>query len=279
MSDLRRSYLRDGYVIARRLIAPASLDRVLDDIKRVFEQQVVRQAAVLPSEPEFDSFSRVLVGLFKADQPAYLAAAKLAQYTVSLHRLSLCDEILTTLKALGLEFPTVSTRQVLHIMADALRIEGGYHKTPPHQDWRSVQGSLDGAIVWMPFSDVGADNYPLEVIPESHRRGLLPSEEDPFGHRIAEGALDESRFVPLEVAKGDVVFLSAFTVHRTGVKGGRNVRVSGSFRFNNAAEPTFIERNYPNPYIYRPDMRLLRDGFPSSADIERVFPAKTPSSD
>jgi hypothetical protein len=39
----------------------------------------------------------------------------------------------------GLAVPALSTRPVFHYMADQLKIEGGYHKAPIHQDWRSVQ--------------------------------------------------------------------------------------------------------------------------------------------
>lgn len=272
MSELRDSYLEHGYVVARNLVTHEALDHVFRGMERIFAQQASRLGFRPGADSGLDNFSEMAAWLFRTDQAAYLAAAKLAQHAVALHRLSLCDEILRVLAELGIEHPTVSTRQVLHIMADSLRIEGGYHKTPPHQDWRSIQGSIDGVVVWLPFGEVGLDNYPLEVIPGSHRLGLLPSADDPFGHRIAEGKFDESAFVPLEVSKGDAVFLTSFTVHRTGSKGGKRVRVAGSFRFNNAAESTFIARNYPNPYIYRPDMRLLQEGFPSDAEIAAVFP-------
>lgn len=275
MTRIKREYLENGYAISRKLISGLVLDSVREEIQRLFEQQAKQCRIPADTSSGLDDFSRVAAGLFKADQTRYLAAAKLAQYTVSLHKLSLCDEILGVLHDLGLELPTVSTRQVLHIMADSLRVQGGYHKTPAHQDWRSVQGSLDGIVVWVPFSDVGRDNYPLEVLPGSHRLGLLPSTDDPFGHKVADGVVDDKQFVPLKVSKGDVVFLSTFTVHRTGAKGGQNIRMSGSFRFNNAAEPTYIERNYPNPYIYRPDMRLLTEGFPTDSDLRHIFPTKS----
>jgi ectoine hydroxylase-related dioxygenase (phytanoyl-CoA dioxygenase family) len=280
MSGLKSSYVKNGYAVARNLVARPSLEKVLSDIERCFAQQAshhgIRSTPGTRQDATLDPFSETVIGLFKANQASYLAAAKLAQHAVSLHRLSLCDEIIGVLTDLGIEFPTVCTRQVLHFMADSLRIEGGYHKTPSHQDWRSLQGSLDSIIVWIPFGDVGTDNYPLEVLPGSQRLGLLPSVEDPFGHRVADGIVDESGFVPLEVSMGDAVFFSAFTVHRTGTRGGRNVRVAGSFRFNNAAEPTFVARNYPNPYIYRPDMRLLVEGFPADADIAAAFPVEKP---
>jgi len=274
MTNIQSFYLDHGYVVVPGLFAKERLDEVFADIDRIFRQQAERYGINLSTGSGLDGFSHMVTALFKANQGAYLAAAKLAQYTISLHRLSLSDEILLVLAKLGLEFPAVSTRQVLHFMADALRIEGGYHKTPPHQDWRSVQGSLDSIGVWVPFQDVNRKNYPLEVIPGSHRLGLLPSTEDPFGHRVAQGTIDETTFVAIEMSKGDALFFSNFLVHRTGEKGGATVRVAASFRFNNAAEPTFIARTYPNPYIYRSDMRLLFEGFPKQADVATTFSTK-----
>jgi phytanoyl-CoA hydroxylase len=271
MTNIQAFYLKHGYVIVRNLFEPERLDHVFADIDRIFRQQADRYHINTRTHSGCDSFSDMVSALFRVDQQAYLAAAKLAQYTVSLHRLSLSDEILSVLDKLGLKLPTVSTRQVLHFMADTLRIDGGYHKTPPHQDWRSVQGSLDSLGVWVPFQDVSGENYPLEVIPGSHRLGLLPSTEDPFGHRLAPGTVDETKFVPVEMCKGDGLFFSNFLVHRTGEKGGMSVRIAASFRFNNAAEPTFIARNYPNPYTYRPDMHLLFEGFPKPADVAATF--------
>ncbi|QTN30431.1 phytanoyl-CoA dioxygenase family protein [Rhodoferax sp. AJA081-3] len=42
----------------------------------------------------------------------------------------------------------------------------------PHQDYWSVQGSLDGVVVWMPLVDVDKENFPLEVIPQSHLKAF-----------------------------------------------------------------------------------------------------------
>ena len=135
-----------------------------------------------------------------------------------------------------------------------------------------MQGSLDGIIVWLPLFDVGMDNFPLEIITKSHRLGLLPSTDHPFGHQLEEGIIKESDFAPLPLRQGDAVFFSGFLVHRTGARGGDLVRIALSFRFNNVCEPNFVARHYPVPYIYRPDMRLVTEGFPTAADMERHFP-------
>jgi ectoine hydroxylase-related dioxygenase (phytanoyl-CoA dioxygenase family) len=212
-----------------------------------------------------------MTALFRADMAAYLAAAKLAQHAVALHRLGTDPALRAALRDLGLELPVISTRPVMFLMADALKVPGGYHKTPPHQDWRSIQGSLDSVVVWVPFTEVGPGHYPLEVAPGSHRRGLLPSAEDAFGHRLADGIVDPAEFRPLSVERGDAVVFSTLLVHRTGEAGGPEARFAASFRFNNALEPSFVARNYPNPYVYRPDMTLIEPVAATPEAAARVF--------
>ena len=63
---------------------------------------------------------------------------------------------------------------------------------------------------------------------------------------------------------------SGFLVHRTGTKGGDLVRVALSYRFNNAAEASYVRRLYPNPYTYRGDMSLL-GLVPGPTDVEPFF--------
>jgi hypothetical protein len=271
---IRASYRRDGFVVVPGLIAQAELDVVTDDICGIFSRRARVVGSAVPEGNDHAAFSRLLLDFFARDRASYLAAARQTQYLASVHRLGVSDPILSLLADIGVEVPSQSTRPSILFMGDGLRIEGGYHKTPTHQDWRSVQGSLDCVTLWLPMYDVGLDDYPLEVVPGSHRLGLLPSTDDPFGHRLVDSEVaDEHTFRPLTLGRGDLVVFSGFLVHRTGARGGDLIRVALSYRFNNAAERTYIERNYPIPYVYRPDMRLLQENFPTAADVAAYFPS------
>jgi phytanoyl-CoA hydroxylase len=267
-----QAFRRDGFAVAEGGISNAELDVVADEIRGVFARRAEAIGLDVPRGSGHGAFSQLLLELFLRDRTSYLAAARQTQYLASVHRLGLAPAILRMLEEIGVAVPSQSTRPVIHFMADGLRIENGYHKTPAHQDWRSVQGSLDGVTLWLPLYDVGLDDYPLEVVSGSHRRGLLPSVDDAFGHRIADGLVPEDAFRPLPLRRGDVVLFSGFLVHRTGARGGDRVRVALSYRFNNAAEPSYIERNYPIPYVYRADMRLLHEDFPTAANLAVYFP-------
>jgi hypothetical protein len=271
---MRGDYLRDGFVLARCIVPAVTLDRIAEEIAGVFHRRAASLGLGLPAGSDQPSLSRLLVGLFEHDRAAYIAAAKLTQHLASVHRLGTGDELLGVLDGLGIALPALSTRPVIHYMADRLKIPGGYHKTPSHQDWRSVQGSIDGLTIWLPLFDVGPRDYALEIIPGSHRRGLLASTDDAFGHRLLDGTVADGDFVKLPIARGDATFFSGFLVHRTGDEGGELVRIALSYRYNNAADPTFVTRNYPDRYTYRPDMRLLEERFALGDELARTFSAE-----
>jgi phytanoyl-CoA hydroxylase len=268
---LGSTYRRSGYAVAGGAIELAELDAIAEDIRGVFVRRARALGLPSPAASDHDGLSQFLLKFFATDRESYLAAARQTQYLASVHRLGLGSAIMQLIGEIGLEVPSQSTRPVVHFMADGLRIEGGYHKTPAHQDWRSAQGSLDGVTIWLPIFDVTHADYPLEVVPGSHLSGLLASTDDAFGHRIVDGLVSDDDFKPLPMRRGDVVVFSGFLVHRTGAMGGNRVRIALSYRFNNAADPSYVERNYPMPYVYRPDLRLLRNNFPTTADLDHYF--------
>jgi hypothetical protein len=205
---IREDYNRDGYVVCRNAINP----RIM-----------------LSSERELKS-------MLDADVGKYIGYLISSAKHVEAQRLFLDTRLLGQI----ISVPIIIEQPVLHVMSPTLRIPDGYYGTASHQDWPSTQGSLDCVTVWVALTDAGTGNFPLEVIPGSHKRGLLDGK---MNGSVLEVEADDKEFIPIECKAGDVVFLSGFTVHRTGT--GTGFRVAVSQRFDNAAEPTFIERGYP----------------------------------
>jgi ectoine hydroxylase-related dioxygenase (phytanoyl-CoA dioxygenase family) len=269
--SLVEEFRRNGYVILPGLFDAATRRAIAEDIAGVFARRAAALGISTPRRGDQHALTELLSAIFAADVKSYIAAAKLTQHLASVHRLGVSDAVMGVLGSLGLVAPSVSTRPVIHYIADQLKIPGGYQKTPPHQDWRSVQGSLDGVTFWSPLFDAGDGDYPLEIIPGSHRRGLLDSTPDLPNYRIRGELIEDSSFVPLSLRAGDAVVFSGFLVHRTGERGGRSVRMALSFRFNNTAEPSYVARNYPDPYLYRADPAIVTPDFPVERDLEDIF--------
>jgi len=163
--------------------------------------------------------------------------------------------------------------QVVHIMAEELRIQNGYFGLLPHQDFPSVQGSLDGVVIWAPLVDVDADNFPLEVLPRHHLRGVAPMVEGGASTwEIRPDWYDEADFVKVPMAAGDVLFMSMFTPHRSCTNGtpGR-FRLAVSTRYDNGDEPTYIERAYPTAYVRTVHRKQYFENFPDVAQVKALF--------
>jgi ectoine hydroxylase-related dioxygenase (phytanoyl-CoA dioxygenase family) len=266
--DLER-YRRDGFLHLRRFVDPALIAEIRHDARRVFELQMgnrSQRALVKASESEFE---QQLYDYVRRDLAGFSNCGKQIQHLISLHRLSLDERIESVLKELGLEFPNICTRPVLFFNSRHLATKEVYWRVFAHQDWRSMQGSLNAIVVWLPLGDINRELGALEVVPGSHTLGLVTTEVvERFG-KVDDFA--ESDFQAVEVEQGDALFFSAFLVHRSGTNSTESIRWSCHFRYNDLAETTFIDRGYPHPYLYQPAEDLLTPGFPAREQVTQVF--------
>lgn len=268
---LRQQYARDGYCLLPDFFPLADIQQVYDDMMALFAYQLKRLGIVEVDWREPLGLRRNLLALFNADRDAYLGAARQSQLLPSIHNLTTSAMVVETLRSLGLDTPVVSTKPVCHYMTEALRIPGGYHKAPPHQDWRSMQGSLDGVVLWIPLIDIDEQSYAVEIIPGSHKLGLANTVPHVATPMVKDDRVNEDDFMPLYPKRGDLAIFSGFMVHRTGEHGDDRVRVAMSLRYNNAAEPGYIAHAYPTPYKYDYQLELLFDGFPAEGEVEKLY--------
>jgi len=264
------SYRKNGYVLCKGLFSREDVARVRDEAKNIFIAQMLRHGIVSTGDLSEAQSDNGMFALFERDVAGFANAGKQAQHLISLHRLSLDDRITERLNRLGLSFPNISTRPLLYFNAERLAKREVYWRLAPHQDWRSMQGSLDSIVVWVALVDINQSLGALEVIPGSHHWGLLSADMlDGYGH-LHDAVLQHS-FLPVEVKAGDALFFSTLLVHRSGTNVTDTIRWSCHFRYNNLSEATFIARGYPHPYIYKPQAELITQGFPDRAQIRQVF--------
>jgi phytanoyl-CoA hydroxylase len=268
----RDAFLRDGFVVVRGVLDPNELDAINAEMAELFALQLRRLGLPVDGGGSRAAWLANAARLLAVDVEAYISTARLTQMVPSAHRLMVSEPILNVARDLGVSVPVISTRLSNHIMSDALRIPGGYHKSPPHQDWRSMQGSLDSIVLWVPTTPVTEASHPLQVVPRSHLLGLLDTVEHIMTPTVSDPRITEDQFLSLPMQPGDVVAFSSFMVHRTGETGDGQVRIAFSTRFNNAAEPTYIEHGYPTPYKYSYRTDLMVPDFPTPRDIAAIFP-------
>lgn len=260
-----------GFCILENVIPKRPLKDIFTDIGTLFDLQ----ARWLGCETA--GLANIMRNVMRGDVERYINTARVTQDLPSVQRLLASEIIEYIAHMFNVKFAVTSTKPSVHIMADDLAVPGGYHRSPPHQDWRSIQGSLDNLVLWIPLTPVRGNG--LEVIRGSHKYGLLPTTD----HIQTPEVVDPERLGPWEAIDcdpGDVVAFSSFLVHRTAA--GPGLRIAISTRFNNAAEATFIERGFPNHYRttqrtdveWNPNEHLFPNGPPAPrSDALRGVPS------
>ena len=265
------AYREQGFIYLPAYLHADIVTGVRREARQVFIRQLETRGLlpqINPTEREIDDG---MARLFTENLPVFMNCGKQAQHLVSLHRLGLDERLLDLARQVGVQWPNICTRPVLYFNSPRLAKSEVYWRVFPHQDWRSMQGSLDSIVIWVPLIDLPPELGPLEVVPGSHLDGLVTSEVvDNFG-KVDESYLRDKTFESLPVSAGDVVMFSSFLVHRSGTNSSPDIRWSCHFRYNNLAETTFVERGYPHPYVYKPMEELLTTGFPAQPQVSAVF--------
>lgn len=266
----RESFNQEGFFVFKGLLSPASVETVIAEIRQVFADQL--RLLGIDANAENLSCPQTMKRLFDLDVKRYLAAASVLARLSGVARLLHGEAIWEALRRLGCRRASIPSHPVTHLMSPDLQIPDGYYGLEAHQDWPSLQGSLDAMVVWVPLVDIDAGMNPLELIPRSHLRGPLEATVGQNESVIAPSAINEADFVPLEVKAGDVAVFSCFTVHRSSKVGRAGaVRLACSTRYENLDEPTYAERGYPSAFKRSIHRELYFPNFPSHKQVLDVF--------
>jgi phytanoyl-CoA hydroxylase len=267
------SFNENGFVHLKGFFKKEELNTILIEAKEVFYNQFLKlnltdQKFTDLSLSEFDN---LLYELFDKDMQAFTNCGKQVQHLMSLHSLSLKSEVKALLNEVGVLKPVISTRPVMFFNHKHLSKERVYYYVDSHQDWRSMQGSLNSVVLWVPLMAIIKDLGALGIVPKSHKKGLVTSN---VGHGFGYVNLSEDdkyHEINIELELGDALLFSSFLIHRSGENVTDTPRWSCHFRYNDLSEKTFIQRGYPHPYIYRPDSTLLTENFPTKEQVNNIF--------
>lgn len=267
-------YKKEGYLLLKNFAPRSEVQEILDQARQIFQIQFVNRkyTTVLLAKDEAEGvYNENLYRLFAEDLPTLMNCGKQIQHLISLHRFSLHERILNVLAEIGLQFPVISTRPVMFFNHPRLAQKKVFYKVDAHQDWRSMQGSLNSVVIWFPLVDINKDLGALEIVPGSHLSGLMTEKiEQGFGMVHVDEAMQQ-KMIQVEVEQGDALLFSSFLVHQSGENITDKPRWSCHFRYNDLEEPTFVDRHYPHPYLYKPLEELITPGFPTPDMLETLF--------
>lgn len=267
---MKEQFNKDGYIVLKNFFNKEEINQIYTEARKLFALQIER---VLGKNVDIDNkneFEQAMFDLFEADFNTFVSTGKQAQHLISLHRLGTEPKLINLLKSLGYDFPMIGVRPAMQFNSRHLSKGGSHWKLGAHQDWRTGQGSLDSIVMWFPMVDCGEALGSLQILPATHKDGLLKADTSGYLGSIQED-LPEEAYVQTEFEVGDLLVFSAFLVHRSGENVTKNIRWSVQLRYNNMAEPTFQERGFPMPYIYKPEADLVTPDFPQKQQLEAVF--------
>ncbi|MRX67914.1 Ectoine hydroxylase-related dioxygenase, phytanoyl-CoA dioxygenase (PhyH) family [Flavobacterium resistens] len=268
-------FKENGYLHLEAFFSKEMIAQVLKDAKSTFFRQFLIKG-YLSSENSIDdinedSFNSCLYKLFEEDLECFVNCGKQVQHLISLHRLSLDEKIIEKITELGIKTPNISTRPVLFFNHPKLAKQKVFYKVDAHQDWRSMQGSLNSIVVWVPLIDINIRLGALEIIPKSHLWGLRTDHIDNGFGMVSLSEEENQSLLSVEVNAGDVLIFSSFLVHQSGNNISNAPRWSCHFRYNDLDDITFIERKYAHAYIYKPVEELITKDFPQLEDVLKIY--------
>ena len=94
--------------------------------------------------------------------------------------------------------------------------------------------------VWTPLVPVNVENGCMEFIPQSHKWGVVPHEQDKYYLRIHDDYIKpvEGDAVRIKIEPGDVVIFSNLLFHRGLPNRTEHIRWSLDWRYQDARQPT-----------------------------------------
>lgn len=138
-------YNKDGFVHLKDFFNKDEISKILNEAKTVFYNQFVRLGITKLNFEDLTTqdFDMLLYEFFVKDLKSFTNTGKQVQHLMSLHSLSLKDKVVEALYEIDLENPVISTRPVMFFNHEKLSKERVYYSVDAHQDWRSMQGSLN----------------------------------------------------------------------------------------------------------------------------------------
>ncbi|RAP27575.1 phytanoyl-CoA dioxygenase [Candidatus Marinamargulisbacteria bacterium SCGC AG-333-B06] len=249
-------YHDDGLLIIRDIFSKETIRDILNDSKEIFIHQIKANNISNGVYNNDNQFKEDLFELFKKNYDAFLGAAKLCQHSISLFKASTDATLLNLLNQLGIRKPSICVKPIIYFNSKHLAKMESHYRMPIHQDYRSMLGSSNSIVIWLPLVDLNYDLGPVEFVPGSHKNGIYETETHEWGRCINHKFFHDDSFISYEMKPGDLVLFSAFTVHRSGNNISNDVRWSMHFRYNDIEENNFIDRNYPHPYqVYTPTFK------------------------
>lgn len=255
---LRGRLATDGYLLLRGLLPADQVQKVREDVFTALASAgwLAPHATV---EAPYPSARAVREG-----GDGYLDAYLGIQRSQRFHELAHSQGLLALVADVLDEPMLVHPRKIART---SLPKDAEY--TPPHQDFRLIQGSVDTFTVWVPLGDCPTSLGSLRMLSGSHRQGLIEADpgKGPGGLRVEVGD-DDPGWRTADYEAGDVIVFTSLTVHGALPNTSDVLRFSADFRYQPLRDPVLAESLAPH---YHPDVPAwgeLTSAWTSTASVD-----------
>jgi len=272
--SLKNDFCSSGYVVVKHMLSSENLNSMLSDIHIVFKQKFQSDGFNFQTTPYGRIREEDMFRYYSKHQEGYIGCMRAIQKLPIFYQLATSEKFLKILKEIGMKYPIISQEPLVMLNNKKTSRRESDWKVPSHQDWRSRQGSINSVAVWMGLVDITDEVGPVQAIPKSHLKGLLPAEGDEWYMHVKDEYVNENEFVSMLIEAGDAIIFSQLLIHRSGNNKSDKFRYSLQIRYDDLFEPTFMNRNYPNIRSSLPSEGLITPNFPTSTDIKKIFETK-----
>ena len=145
--------------------------------------------------------------------------------------------------------------------------------TPPHQDFRYIQGTTDAFTVWIPLGPCPVELGGLRVLRGSQNSGLLPTvNATGAGGLAVEVDDDDPDWATVDYQPGDAIVFHSLTVHGAIPNVSDRLRLSVDYRYQSRHDPVAAPSLQPHFHPRVPDWPALSDGWESTESIHAPDP-------
>ena len=255
---LRNRLGADGYLFFRGLLPPALVRRVRGEVFAALDD-----AGWLAGGSSIDApvpSTRAV----REGGPGYLEAYVGIQRSQSFHELAHAPALTDLLDRIIDEPVLVHPRKIARTS-----LPRDVEYTPPHQDFRLIQGSVDTFTVWVPLGDCPASLGSLRMLAGSHKQGLIDADpgKGPGGLKV-DVSDDHPDWRTTDYRSGDLIVFTSLTVHGALPNTEDHMRFSADFRYQPLSDPVLQDSLHPHYYPDVPGWEVLTAGWSSTSAVE-----------
>jgi hypothetical protein len=229
-AELRARAARAGYLFFRGLLPAATILA----LRRQILDLCARHGFLEPGSDPADAIASP-GARYREGDPEYMALYDDLQRLEAFHALAHQPPLMAVLGRLFGEAVLVHPRNIARVMFP----QNHQFTTPAHQDFVHIQGTEETYSAWIPLGDCPRELGNLEVLPGSHRFGVLPvrSAYGAGGLGVETDQL-ELEWAGGDFACGDVLLFQSLCVHRaTNNRTPDRVRLSVDYRYQGVSQP------------------------------------------